>query len=229
MRTFIVAGSPTATPPIGYPLAPADRVIAADRGALHALAWGWPVHLLVGDLDSLPAETVSALKAAGVPVITAPVAKNETDLELALAHALEGKPDEIVFCGALGGRTDHMLANILLLARPELTGIPARILEGATAIRLLRGPAEDGTPAEMALHGLTGDLLSLLPIGGDAVGVTTEGLCYPLRDETLYLGQARGVSNVFETATPRVRLRTGVLLVIHTAPEDGGIPCPNEL
>jgi thiamine pyrophosphokinase len=217
MRVFVVAGSPTGLPPAGWTPGPADRVIAADYGAHHARAWGWPVHLLVGDLDSLPADEATALQAEGIPVITAPRAKDETDLELALAHALGAGAVEIVICAALGGRVDHLLANVLLLARPELAGVKAVIADGPATVRLLWGGAGG---AHLELEGKAGDLLSLLPIGGDAAGVTTRGLAYPLRDETLFLGRARGVSNVFETATAHVWLRLGLLLVVHTSQGD---------
>ncbi len=247
MRVFIVAGSPSAERPAGLTPGPGDRVIAADSGAVHARAWGWPVHLLVGDLDSAPPAEVVALIAAGTPLLTAAAAKDETDLELALTRARAGGATEIVLCAALGGRADHALANVLLLARPELAGLDVRIVEGGQTMRLLRGaiaqknradwirgvsrssgrcekPAEASSPGERAathltLSGARGDLLSLLPIGGDAVGVTTAGLAYPLRDETLFFGQARGVSNVFEGAAAEVWLREGMMLVMHMKDE----------
>lgn len=241
MRVFLVAGSPTAEPPAGLAPGPADRVIAVDYGAHHALSWGWPIHLLVGDLDSLSMSESEALKASGVRVITAPTAKDETDLELALAYALSrpkgvppalvedpaggcgagpdpgrDRPPEIVICAALGGRADHMLANVLLLARPELAGMKVVIAQGQAHLRVLRG---DETPQEreghLVLTGVPGDFLSLLPIGGDAQGVTTRGLAYPLRNETLWLGQARGMSNVFEDRIAEIWLRSGFLLVVH--------------
>jgi thiamine pyrophosphokinase len=188
-------------------------VIAADRGAAHARAWGWPVHLLVGDLDSLGAEDAARVAAGGTPVITALPTKDETDLELALAHALTDGAGEIVICAALGGRTDHLLANVLLLTRPELAGRRVVLADGQESIRLLRG---DGfTPACLALRGTPGDLVSLLPLGGDVDGVTTEGLAFPLHDETLFLGRARGVSNAFTSSHARITLRRGSLLVIH--------------
>jgi thiamine pyrophosphokinase len=238
VRVFVIAGSPDGQPPAAMAPGPGDRVIAADYGAHHAHAWGWPVHLLVGDLDSLPADEAAALQAEGTPVIIAPQAKDETDLELALAEALDLGAVEIVICAALGGRTDHLLANVLLLARPELAGMEAVIADGPVTIHLLRGgwgaageqgragAEETSSPAvrgdgedertHLALHGAAGDLLSLLPVGGNASGVTTRGLVYPLRDETLDLGQGRGVSNVFESATAHVWLRAGLLLVVHT-------------
>jgi len=217
VRVFLVAGSPATEKPAVLAPGPADRVIAADYGAHHARAWGWPIHLLVGDLDSLPAADLRAVQAAGVPVITAPAAKDETDLELALARALADGAQEVILCAALGGRADHMLANVFLLARPELAEISAMIAEGAQTVRLLRGhEASDGAAACLALLGAAGDLLTLLPLAGDAGGVTTAGLRYPLADETLIFGQARGVSNVFEAAVAQVWLRCGLLLVIHT-------------
>jgi thiamine pyrophosphokinase len=214
LRIFLIGGSPEAQPPARLAPAPGDRVIAADHGAAHARAWGWPLHLLVGDFDSLSADEAALATAAGVPIITAPVAKDETDLELALAHALARGASEIIICAALGGRSDHMLANVLLLARPELADLAVTLVAGRESIRLLRSGGS--APTHLELLGAPGDLLSLLPLGCDAVGVTTDGLQYPLHDETLFLGQARGVSNVFTGARAGILLRRGLLLVIHT-------------
>jgi thiamine pyrophosphokinase len=214
LRVFVIGGSPEAQPPARLAPAPGDRVIAADHGAAHARAWGWPLHLLVGDLDSLGAKEAALVANNGVPVITAPTAKDETDLELALVHALAQGTNEIVICGALGGRTDHLLANVLLLARPELADLAVTLVDSRESIGLLR--AGCCTPAHLEWQGAPGDLLSLLPFGCDAVGVTTEGLQYPLHDETLFLGQARGVSNIFTSARADITLRCGLLLVIHT-------------
>jgi thiamine pyrophosphokinase len=243
VRVFVIAGSPTGLPPTGLTPGPGDRVIAADYGAYHARAWGWPLDLLVGDLDSLPGEELDALRAAGVPAVIASRAKDETDLELALARALDEGAQEIVICAALGGRVDHLLANVLLLARPELAAVNAVIADGPVSVRLLRGagghageqgnrgaeepalrpaPGDGGAQgAHLGLEGAAGDLLSLLPVGGDARGVTTRGLVYPLRDETLYMGQARGVSNAFESRTADIWLRAGLLLVVHAQADTG--------
>jgi thiamine pyrophosphokinase len=214
LRIFLIGGSPEAQPPARLSPAPDDLVIAADRGAAHAQVWGWPLHLLVGDLDSLGTEEAAHVAATGVPVITAPTAKDETDLELALAHALNQGAHEIIICGALGGRADHLLANVLLLARPELADLAVTLVDGRESIRLLRSGGS--APAHLEVPGARGDLLSLLPLGCDAVGVTTEGLQYPLHDETLFLGRARGVSNVFTGSRAGITLRRGSLLVIHT-------------
>jgi thiamine pyrophosphokinase len=213
---FVVAGSPLARRPSGVSPGRDDYVIAADLGAHHALTWGWRIDLLVGDLDSLPAGEASRIEVAGTQIFRAPAAKDETDTELALARALMLEPAQIIICAATGGRTDHLLANVLLLARPALATMDVQLVDGGETLRLLHA---EGQEARLGIEGAPGDLLSLLPLGGDAAGVSTEGLLYPLRAETLYLGQARGVSNVLTGARCEVSLQRGQLLVIHNRME----------
>jgi thiamine pyrophosphokinase len=61
--------------------------------------------------------------------------------------------------------------------------------------------------------------VSLLPVGGDALGVRTDGLLFPLAGEALRFGRSRGVSNEVAAAPASVSLEDGVLLVIETAKE----------
>ncbi len=212
MRAFVVAGSPVARRPWNLSPEPGDFVVAADLGAHHALAWGWRVDMVVGDLDSLPSGEAGPIEAGGVRFVRASTAKDETDTELALAHATALRPQQLILCAALGGRTDHLLANVFLLACPGLAGLDVRLVDGGETLRLLA--AESGTAA-LRIPGAPGDLLSLLPYGGDAAGVSTQGLLYPLHDETLFLGEARGVSNVLIGVECEVRLAQGRLLVAH--------------
>ena len=183
-------------------------IVAADGGALTLARWGVLPHVLVGDLDSVDAGTVARLAAAGVALERHPTAKDETDLEVALERALAGDPTEIVILGAFGGeRLDLTIANALLLADPRYRGRGLRAVLGATTARVVHGGER------LALAGHPGQAVSLLPLG-TVHGVTTEGLRFPLRDEVLPLGRARGVSNVVETAPAAVRCEQGVLLVI---------------
>ena len=192
----------------------ADLVICADGGSRHTLALGVHPHAVVGDLDSLAAALRADLVRAGTEFIPFSASKDETDLELSLLYAVEQGATEITVCGARGGRVDHELANFLLLVHPGLEGVDVRVVSGNQEVRMVRG--------EVTFAGSTGDLLSLLPIGGDAYGVTTQGLAYPLDDEVLCFGPARGVSNVFTTSAPTVRLRAGLLLAVHTRRPDAG-------
>ncbi|MFP4344360.1 MAG: thiamine diphosphokinase [Anaerolineales bacterium] len=184
-------------------------VVAADGGTRYALEAGLLPRHVIGDLDSLSEEVRAELQAAGTGFHVHPPAKDETDLELALLWAAEQGAEEIVVLGAFGGRPDQELANLLLLALPEMEGLRVLIAGGAWTVRLVRS----GETAHVVGH--PGDTLSLVPLGGDAEYVTTEGLSYPLEEETLTFGPARGVSNVFEGEEVRVHVESGLLWAFH--------------
>jgi thiamine pyrophosphokinase len=117
--------------------------------------------------------------------------------------------------GALGGpRTDHALANIGLLAHPALQADPVWLFDARCARLSLLVAGEE--PATCRLAGRVRDLVSLIPWGETAIGVTTTGLRYPLANEPLLLGQTRGVSNVRTAPEATVTLQAGRLLVIET-------------
>ena len=186
-------------------------VVAADGGARHAAGLGVRIDRWVGDGDSLPAAALEELRAAGIPVELVTAEKDETDTELALRAALDAGATDIVILGAFGGpRLDHALANAGLLAHPSLAGRRAQLLDRGSRVRLLRGPAT------LALDGRAGDLVSLIPFGSDAEGVTTDGLRYPLGHESLVLGTARGVSNVRVGEHATVAVEGGAVLVVET-------------
>jgi thiamine pyrophosphokinase len=181
-------------------------VVAADRGLGYALALGLDVTAVVGDLDSVSAEALAEAEAAGIRIDRHPADKDATDLELALDLAIEMAPRRILVVAGRGGRLDHELASVLLLASERYAGAEIDAYVGEARIHVVRGERE--------LEGENGELITLLPANGAALGVTTEGLKYPLRGEALEPGSTRGVSNVFVTATARVSVMDGVLLAI---------------
>ena len=191
-------------------------VIAADGGARHAGMLGVAIDLWVGDGDSIGEDALAALEAAGVPLERSRPDKDESDTELAMRAALRLGHQRVLILGALGGRIDHALANIGLLAMPELAGREAVILDGRSRTVLFRAPGPDGEPVERLLPGRPGDLVSLLPLGPGVEGVTTRGLAYPLVDEPLPAGRARGLSNVRSAADAALIVGSGRILVVET-------------
>jgi thiamine pyrophosphokinase len=210
MRAVIIAGGQSRDGE-GWPrwIGEGDLIVGADGGAARALAWGRAPHVVIGDMDSLPDADRAALAARGCRFVEHPRAKDETDLELALTYAVEEGAREIVVLAALGGRLDHTLANVLLLALPVLHGISARIVDGREEALLVRS----GETA--VLEGQAGDLVSLLPLAGDVRGVTTSGLAWALEGDTLRFGFSRGVSNEMTGPQARVHVAAGSLLVVH--------------
>jgi thiamine pyrophosphokinase len=182
-------------------------VIGVDGGANYLLAINLQPDIVIGDMDSLSKIQCQKLKAGGAQIILHPVKKDETDFELALNYAILHDYKNIMVFGAMGGRTDHMLANILL---------PSKYLCG-TSISLFHGNEElFFISSNMVIKGSTGDMLSLVPIAGDVTNVTTKGLRYPLTGETLLFGKTRGISNEMLADEAGVSITSGLLLCIHT-------------
>ena len=187
-------------------LSPGTCVVAADSGVEHALQLGLAVDLVIGDFDSASTESIAQAAAEGARVERHPAAKDATDLELALDAALAMRPGHIHVLGGHGGRLDHLLANVLLLARPEHAGTTITAQMGSARVAVVRDAA--------SLRGPIGDLVTLLPVHGTARGVTTRGLLYPLDAEDLAPGTTRGVSNELIDDPATVTLADGVLVAI---------------
>ena len=185
-----------------------DLLIAADGGAKVARKLGFTPQVLIGDLDSLPAREVKRLEDGGTRVIRHPVEKDETDLELALDFALGEGVGEILILAPFGGRLDQTLGNLSLLNRDDLSGVQVRMDDGRDELTLIHSKA--------TIHGVAGDIISLIPLGGEAGGVTTRGLQFPLENETLYPQKTRGISNRMTGGSAGVSLGTGALISLHT-------------
>lgn len=190
----------------------AEAIVAVDGGLSHLQPLGVVPHFLIGDRDSLTAAQKTAVDEATIKQIVYSPDKDETDLELALRYACDQFPGaEIIVVGVFGGRLDQTLSNLLLLAHPQLQGCDIKLLTPHQRAWLLT-PAT--SPAQ--IRGSVGDLVSLLPLGGDVGVVDTEGLQWPLHEEILAFGPARGVSNRMTAVLATVAISTGYLLIVHT-------------
>jgi thiamine pyrophosphokinase len=185
---------------------PDDRLIAADGGLRWFRALGLTPHVVVGDLDSITEADRQALAQAGVRIEEFPMRKDESDLELALRLARAEGADDILILGALGGRWDQTLANLLLLAHPGLRDVRMRLADGNQALYLIHDQTQ--------IEGQPGDTVSLIPLGGDAHGVTTHGLEYPLTGGSLPFGATLGISNVLLGTSASVEVREGLVMCV---------------
>ena len=193
-------------PDVSAALPSAAAVIAADGGADRAAALGLDVTLVVGDLDSVSEAALTAAQRDGARVVRHPEAKDATDLELALAEAVALRPRRVLVVLSSGGRLDHLLSALLVLAAPLLAPVEVDALVGESLVHVVR--------TARTFVGEPGELLTLVPLHGRAEGVETAGLLYPLTRETLEPGSSRGVSNVFTGGEARVAVERGVLLAI---------------
>lgn len=222
---FLVAigGDQAATARVPVP-APGSIVVAADSGLDVLDAAGIVAHHVVGDLDSASPTALGRAKAAGAIVHRHEADKDATDLELALALVAEQLAPSaglrrLVVVGPGGGRLDHLLGDLLLLASPLLDRLVVDAHVGPATVTIVRpGPAR-------RLHGAVGEQVSLLPIGGRATGVTTEGLRWSLIAADLVAGTSRGMSNELRQPSATVRISSGVVAAIQ--PGTASPPIPN--
>lgn len=182
----------------------ADLRIAADGGSRNAREYlELAPHVAIGDFDSLDEATDKWLEANHVERIQYPRAKDKTDLELALDLALARHATHTTILGALGGRIDHTLANILLVTRD----VPVVLADADSEVWL--------ATRETEIVGEIGETVSLIPLSDTVEGIETQGLVFPLRHETLVRGSSRGISNELSAPRARVRFERGMLLVVH--------------
>lgn len=173
-----------------------DFIICADGGYNHARKMGVKPNVLLGDFDSATEYEEFSDR------IEYPTDKDFTDGELAVMYALDNGYEDIMMLAMTGDRLDHSIADILLLQKCK-KGV---LIDDNNEIYLLKD--------SLKLKGRAGQTLSIIPINGNACGLVTSGLEYPLNDEILHFGEARGISNVMLADECEIKIKSGMALVI---------------
>lgn len=208
VRAVIVAGGPEVDlKQLESLIRDDDLLVIADGGLRAALALDLTPAGVLGDFDSASPAEVAEAERRGWPLTRVPRQKDQTDTELAVNWALEQGASSIVLAGATGGRLDHTLANVMLLASLTATGIATLIIDGRHEVRALTG-------GELVVDGEPGTYFSLIPVAAEVTGVNIEGAEYSLNNATLNLGETLAVSNGFCGASVRISCKSGLLLVV---------------
>lgn len=184
-----------------------DFVIAADAGLHHAIDLGLKVHVVIGDMDSVDHAVLVGAEVNGVEVIRAPRDKDSTDTELALREAARRGATHITVVTGGGGRMDHQLGVVASLAHRDLADRVVTAWWDTARLDVVHGPAT------IDITGAIGETVGLHSFGGDADGVTTNGLKWNVADETLPAHSSRGVSNEFSQLTATVSISSGTLII----------------
>lgn len=182
----------------------------ADAGADLCRAAGVLPDALIGDMDSLSPQTRVWLDAADVPEVVYPAEKDDSDTALAVQQLFDDGAEEIIVIGALGGRMDHELANMMLLVGAGRQGRSIVYWDDINCMRYV-GPGEhllDHTPG----------YIGIVPFSDNGMCLSIDGLYYPLKDFSVPFGITRLISNVFtdaEVATINIARGDGVLVLCH--------------
>lgn len=188
-------------------LAHSPTIIAADGGFKHVRRLDLLPQVVIGDMDSLAPFSDDDPDLKEIEFIKFSTDKDETDLEIALQYAASIYAGDIQVIGALGGRLDQTMANILSLAHPRLRSRHIEILGEHQRAWLCLD--------ETIIKGQPGDLVSLIPLNGNVRFLSTEGLKWPLINETLLFGHTRGISNELIAQEAMINILDGDLLCVH--------------
>jgi len=213
----VVAGGEPVAPGLVAVVPASARVVAADAGVDLARGLGWEVDVAVGDFDSVSAAGRSALAAEVSDVRVHPMAKDATDLELALEVAAELAPANpapgrrVLVLGLEGGRPDHALANLLLAAAEPFADLDIELVLAQGRAWVVRDRLAGQLPA--------GGIVSIVPVHGAAT-VSVSGVRWPLDRAPLAAGTTRGVSNEATGSPFDLRVHAGAVLCITPRTEE---------
>jgi thiamine pyrophosphokinase len=205
----IVAGGDPIDPGVVWRLPDVRFVIAADSGLDEIHRLGLTADLIVGDLDSASAPAIARATELDIPIRRYPADKDATDLELALRFVGGAGYTDAVLIGGSGGRLSHLLGNALVITSTDYAELRITWHVGPTTVLVVR----ESHPR--TIDGAVGDLVSLIPTGGAATGVTTTGLRWHLDDAVLAAGATHGISNKMTEPAAQVAITGGVLLAVH--------------
>lgn len=177
-----------------------EYVIACDKGYEYALQEGIEPDLIMGDFDSC-SEIIKG------QVERYPSEKDDTDTMLAIKRALELGYRRIELCCALGGRIDHMYANIQSLVYAAKRGAIAYMEDEenyicAMGVGKIELPKRDGWS------------VSIFAATDVCGGITTTGLKYALKEGSLINSFPLGVSNEWESELATIEVKEGILLLV---------------
>ena len=186
-------------------------VIACDHGYDHAIALGINPDILIGDLDSIHADSVY------IPLLKHPVRKDDSDTMLAVKYAIENGYDHIGILCALGGRIDHLFANIQSMAYAASYGCACEIFDDEAHLLTFTG-------GEILLPKKEGCVLSLFSLSDSCEHVSISGAKYDAEDITLKNTFPLGLSNAWETEEIRITMGRGIMLIMECS-----VPIENEV
>ena len=174
--------------------AEAGTLLAADGGANHLARLGLRPSRVIGDLDSLSDRTTAWL---GEDCLVRRPDQDRTDLEKALEFAFdELGVGSVVVLAALGGRPDHDLGNLGLLARRALG---ERLVFECSNHRVM---ALSGEAELTARPGETWSFWTFDP----AARVSLGGVRWPVEETPLDASGRPSISN--EAVADRIHIRS---------------------
>ncbi|HEM4070558.1 thiamine diphosphokinase [Streptococcus suis] len=193
---------------------PADLYVGVDAGSLRLLDHSLPLDWAIGDFDSVTSEELGQIREMAEWFLRAPVEKDDTDLELALKEIFKAYPQaQVRIYGALGGRMDHMMANLFLAAEPDLAAFMEQIelVDSQNIVRFRPAGQHRLSPIAGMKY------ISFMP--SDQSRLTIRHAKYPL-DASNYFFKKCYSSNEFIDRDIDIQLDQGYVVLIYSKDKD---------
>ena len=188
-----------------------DCIIAADSGMNFLHRNGIKPDVIAGDFDSVASDSLNAFsERADVEMLRLNPIKDDTDTEFVIREAIRRGATEIVLLGATGTRLDHVFANVYLLGIGLEEGVSIQLIDAHNRIHMIENSLELSRDEQF------GDYVSILPVKGDAKGVTLEGFKYPLKEANVHCFSSLGISNEIVENVAKISVKEGTLLVVES-------------
>ncbi len=168
--------------------------IAVDGGLKFFINSGIKPDLIIGDFDSVRVNPHKMYPAARV--YTFPIAKNKTDTQLAVEHALKAGASAIDIVEPIFGEADHFAGNLMLLAS---------LVERRAYRKLRLCLVNAGYEVVFINSGLymirnaAGDTVSVVPLS-PGIRLTCTGTAYPARNLSVRRGETVALRNKIVSA-----------------------------
>lgn len=180
-----------------------DYLVAVDGGFAHLESVGAVPDIAIGDFDSL------GYVPSGVPVEAHTPCKAASDMELGLRHLQAAGHSRAHVYGALGGRLDHTVANLQLLALLSEEGMELAAIGNDQVVAMLTGPGA------LELPRLDQGTVSVFSMSDEVDGLLEEGMRYAFDSPRLTNRSTRGLSNELIGKPARVTVGKGTLVIFH--------------
>ena len=201
--TIFAGGEPVSFKTLDMGFISHSVIYGADKGYYLAKKLGIECDVVLGDFDS-------SEKPEREDILLFPIEKDDTDLMLAVRHALEHGCKSFEIYGALGGRADHLFGNIQTLGFVKSHGGSAVMIGDNDRITLL-------SPGKYHFKKTDGYSLSLFAYSHIVRGLTISGTKYDAADITLEYTFPLGISNkILNEQGADVTFDSGLLLVIES-------------
>lgn len=188
-----------------------DCMIAADSGMDFLYQNEIVPDIIAGDFDSVASESLVYFQGLNnVQVMKLNPIKDDTDTEFVIREAIRRGATEITLLGATGTRLDHVLANVNLLGIGLEEGVAIELVDAHNRVRMIKDSIQISKEEQF------GSFVSVLPVKGDAKGVTLEGMKYLLNEADVTCFSSLGISNEIVEEVASISVKQGVLLVIES-------------